>query len=124
MDGVELLRARNRFEETLPSGLAVTLRLPRIRDCIIAGGVPLPVVTKLVEQSAKAEDNGEVSSIEDAAYMARYQDELVRRAVVAIEGEPVDLSLEDVAEFRQEDYNHIVKIAAREVELPLADVPA
>lgn len=117
MDGVELLRSRNRYEQTLPSGLKVLLRLPRIRDCIIAGGVPLPVIAALVEKATKGQDNGEVSSTEDAAYMARYQDELVRRSVVEIEGEPVTLSVEDVAEFTQEDYDQIVKIATREVEL-------
>jgi hypothetical protein len=122
MDGVELLRSRNRFTETLPSGLVVTLRLPRIRDCIIAGGIPLPVVTKLAE--AKAEENGQGASLEDASHMARYQDEIVRRSVVEIEGEPVSLSLEDVAEFSQEDYDRIVKIASREVEVPKAASPA
>lgn len=123
MDGIDLLRSRNRYPETLPSGLNVLLRLPRLRDCIIAGGVPLPVVTKLVEQANKT-DNGQVPSIEDAKYMARYQDELVRRAVVEIEGTPVELSLEDVGEFAQEDYDRIVKVASREVELPKAVSPA
>lgn len=125
MDGVELLRSRNRYPETLPSGLKVTLRLPRIRDCILAGGVPLPVVQKVVEQAAKAEDNGQTTSLEDAAYMARYQDELVRRSVVEIEGEPVSLSVEDVSEFSEDDYARIVKVATREVTLdPTAASPA
>lgn len=122
--GVDLLRSRNRFEETLPSGLKVLLRLPRIRDCIIAGGVPLPVIQKVIEASGKAEENGKASSLEDAAYMARYQDEIVRRSVVEIEGTPVELSLEDVGEFTQDDYTRIVQIATREVELPKVDAPA
>lgn len=124
MDGVELLRSRNRVDETLPSGLAVTLRFPRIRDCIIAGGVPLPVVNKLVEQAGKAEENGQTASLENAAHMARFQDEIVRRSVVAIEGKPVELTTDDVSEFSQADYDRILKIASREVEVPKADAPA
>ena len=113
MDPLELLRSRNRFDEELPSGLKVTIRLVRIRDCILAGGVPLPVLDHLV----KVASNGgapEVSN-EDAIHMARFQDEIVRRSVVAIEGEPVELSVEDVAEFAQEDYDRIVELGTRAV---------
>ena len=54
LDALETLRSKNRFDEELPSGLKVTIRLPRIRDCILAGGVPLPVLDHLV----KAASNG------------------------------------------------------------------
>jgi hypothetical protein len=111
-DALELLRSRNRFEETLPSGLTVTLRLPRIRDCILAGQVPLPVLQHVMEAGTSNGDAPQVSA-EDAAHMARFQDEIVRRSVVAIEGEPVSLALEDVAEFSEDDYNRIVAFATR-----------
>lgn len=119
MDALELLRSRNRFEETLPSGLKVMIRLPRIRDCILAGGVPLPVLDHIV----KAASNGgapEVSN-EVAAQMARFQDEIVRRSVVAIEGEAVTLTTEDVGEFSQDDYDRIVELGTRST--PLAASP-
>ena len=121
MDALEALRAKNRFDEELPSGLKVTIRLPRIRDCILAGGVPLPVLDHL----AKAVSNGGAPTVsnEDAAYMARFQDEIVRRSVVAIDGEPVALTLDDVAEFSQEDYDRIVVLATRQETSPLAAAP-
>lgn len=121
MDPLELLRSRNRFEETLPSGLNVTIRLPRIRDCILAGGVPLPVLDHLVKEATSNGDAPAVSN-EDATHMARFQDEIVRRSVVAIEGEPVTLSVEDVSEFSQEDYDRIVEVATRAVS-PLVASP-
>jgi hypothetical protein len=112
MDALEALRQRNRFAEVLPSGLNVTIRLPRIRDCILAGGVPLPVLDHLVKAVASNGDAPQVSN-EDAVHMARFQDELVRRSVVEIEGEPVTLTLEDVGEFSQEDYDRVVEVATR-----------
>jgi hypothetical protein len=123
MGALEKLRERNRFDETLPSGLAVTLRLPRIRDCIIAGQVPLPVLEHL---QSMAQAGGETPTVshEDAAHMARFQDEIVRRAVVALEGEPVSLSLDDVGELTQEDYDRIVVLATRAENPTPADSPA
>ena len=120
MDALEALRAKNRFDEVLPSGLNVTIRLPRIRDCILAGGVPLPVLDHLV----KAASNGGASTIsnEDAAHMARFQDEIVRRSVVAIDGAPVSLMSEDVAEFSQDDYDRIVALATRQESVPTTAV--
>jgi hypothetical protein len=117
VDALELLRSRNRFAETLPSGLNVTLRLPRIRDCILAGGVPLPVLNHVMKA---AESNGDAPEIsrEDAEHMARFQDEIVRRSIVEIEGGPVSLAVEDVSELSQDDYDRIVEIATRTVALP------
>ena len=122
MDPLELLRSRNRFNEELPSGLKVTIRLPRIRDCILAGGVPLPVLDHLVKQ---VQGNGSAPAIsnEDAAHMARFQDEIVRRSVVAIEGEPVSLTPDDLNDISQEDYDRIVVLATRQETSPLAAAP-
>ena len=111
-----------RLEVTLPSGLAVTLRRPRLRDCILAGGVPLPVLDHLVKAAASNGDAPAVSN-EDAAHMARFQDEMVRRSVVAIDGQPVELTAEDVGEFSQEDYDRVVEIATRADVSPLAASP-
>ena len=121
MDPLELLRSRNRFDEELPSGLKVTIRLPRIRDCILAGGVPLPVLEHLV----KAASNGGAPAVSnaDAAHMARFQDEIVRRSVVAIEGQPVSLTLDDLSDIAQEDYDRIVVLATRQETSPLAAAP-
>lgn len=123
MDARDTLRARNRFDETLPSGLTVTIRLPRVRDCIVAGQVPLPVLTHLVEVASQNGDSPPVS-MEDTAHMTRFQNEIVRRAVVAIEGQPITMTLEDVDEFSQEDYDHIVELAIRERNPTPASSPA
>ena len=122
MDPLELLRSRNRFEEELPSGLNVTLRLPRIRDCIVAGHVPLPIITALVE---RASQNGDApaASPEEAEHMARFQDEIVLRSVVAIEGQPVQLTHADLLDLRTEDYDRIVELALREQASPKAGSP-
>ena len=122
-DALELLRSRNRFEEQLPSGLNVTLRLPRLRDCIIAGAVPLPVLEHLMEAATQNGDATTQVSNEEAAHMARFQDEIVRRSVVAIEGQPIEMTTEAVAEFSQEDYDRIVAVATRQEASPLAGSP-
>ena len=116
MDALELLRSRNRFDETLPSGLNVTLRLPRIRDCVLAGGIPLPVLNHMVKEA----QNGETPTVsnEDAAHMARFQDEIVRRSIVAIEGQSVELSVDDLADIKQVDYDRIVELATRAEPVP------
>jgi hypothetical protein len=122
MDPKELLRSRNRFDETLPSGLRVTIRRPHIRDCIIAGRVPMPII-EYVQSVAKSGGNGQVPELspemkmEDAAATARFHDEIVRCSVVAIEGEPIELATEDVREFLQEDYDRIVELGTRSVPL-------
>ena len=122
MDPLELLRSRNRFEEDLPSGLHITRRLPRIRDCIVAGHVPLPVITALV---GRATQNGDAppASPEEAEHMARFQDELVIRSIVAIEGEPVKLTRDDLQDLRTEDYDYLVELALREQASPKAGSP-
>jgi hypothetical protein len=116
-DAAEKLRSRNRFAETLPSGLNVTLRLPRIRDCIVAGAIPLPVLSHVAQATQQNGDTPDVSN-EDAAHMARYQDEIVRRSVVEIEGEPIEMTLELVGELLDDDYKHIVRFATREAPIP------
>jgi len=122
MDPLEQLRSHNRFEETLPSGLTVTLRRPHIRDCIVAGRVPMPIIEHVV---AVAKNNGDGPvpdlspelKMEDAAATVRYHNEIVRRSVVAIEGEAVELSIDDVVEFLPEDYERIVDLGTRSTPL-------
>lgn len=122
MDARERLRS-NRFEETLPSGLRVTIRPPRIRDCILAGHVPLPILSKLAGLAAASNGQQVEVSTEEAEHMARFQDEVVRRSVVAIEDEPIELTVEDLADFAQEDYDRIVELGTRERTSPLASTP-
>lgn len=124
-DALERLRAANRHEVTLPSGLAVTIRLPRMRDCVLAGDVPLPVFEALdrAQQAAAAGEDAEPLSAEELRYLAQFQDEVVRAAIVAVEGEAVALTSEDVADLDEADYVQVVAWATRSQPIPKAGEP-
>jgi hypothetical protein len=116
---LETLRASKLHDVTLPSGTNVTIRLPRLRDCVVAGDVPMSVLTKLQDKASK---NGKAPDMspEEMRYVFRFNDEIVRAAVVAVEGDPVDLSLEDVKLFDDDDCNELVAYGLREKALPKA----
>jgi len=115
-----LEKLRKRYDVTLPSGMNVTIRLPRIRDCIFAGNVPLPVMRHLQEIATRNGDAPELSS-EESAHIARFQDEIVLRTLVAIEGDEVDMTREAVSELDQDDYDALVAYGTRAT--PLAASP-
>jgi hypothetical protein len=115
-----LEKLRKRYDVTLPSGLNVTIRLPRIRDCIFAGNVPMPVMRHLQKIATQNGDAPELSS-EESAHIARFQDEIVLRTLVAIEGEEVEMTPEAVAELDQEDYDALTAYGTRAT--PLAASP-
>ena len=104
-------RLRKRYDVTLPSGLNVTIRKPRLRDCIIAGNVPLPVLKHL--QDVASNGNEPDLGLDEMASMARFQDEIVLRTLVAIEGEDVEMTPEAVADLEQEDYDALVNYGTR-----------
>jgi len=113
-------RLRKRYDVTLPSGLNVTIRLPRIRDCIFAGNVPLPVMRHLQEIATQNGDAPDLTS-EESAHIAHFQDEIVLRTLVAIEDEEVDMTREAVSELDQEDYDALAAYGTRAT--PLAASP-
>ena len=116
MSVVDAQRMKNRHDVKLESGLLVTIRLPRMRDCIIAGDVPLPVLEKL---ETGGDLKGSDVSAEDLRGLAAYNDALVMMAVIAIEGEDVNLAREDLVDvFMDEDYNEIAAYAKRAKPLP------
>jgi hypothetical protein len=119
-DEETLQRIRKRYDVTLPSGLNVTIRLPRIRDCIFAGNVPLPVMRHLQEIATQNGDAPDLTS-EESAHIARFQDEIVLRTLVAIEGDEVDMTREAVSELDQDDYDALVAYGTRAT--PLAASP-
>ena len=113
-----LERIRKRYEVTLPSGMNATIRLPRLRDCIIAGEVPLPVLKHL--QDAASNGGVPVLDADELAAAARFQDEIVRQTLVAIDGDTVTMTLEAVSDLEQEDYDALVSYATRVVPVPKA----
>jgi hypothetical protein len=116
-----LERIRKRFDVTLPSGMNVTIRLPHLRDCVVAGRIPMPILEHVRELAA---GNGDVTPLslemqmEDRAATVRFHDEVVLRTLVAIDGEPVEMTLEAVSELGQEDYDALVAYGTRETPLP------
>jgi len=118
-----LERLRKRYDVTLPSGLNVTIRLPRIRDCIFAGNVPMPVMKHLQEIATQNGEAPELSS-EETAHVANFQDQIVLQTLVAIEGEEVTMTPEAVSELEQEDYDELASYGTRAKELPKAGAPA
>ncbi|MDQ5874413.1 MAG: hypothetical protein M3526_03405 [Actinomycetota bacterium] len=113
-------KIRKRYDVTLPSGMNVTIRLPRMRDCILAGNVPLPVMRHLQEIATQNGDAPELST-EESAHIARFQDEIVLRTLVAIEGEDVEMTTTAVSELEQDDYDTLVAYGTRAT--PLAASP-
>ena len=111
-----LERLRKRFDVTLPSGMNVTIRLPRIRDCIFAGNVPLPVMRHLQEIATQNGDAPDLTS-EESAHIARFQDEIVLRTLVAIDGVEVEMTREAVSELEQDDYDALVAYGTRATPL-------
>jgi len=117
MDALQALRSRNRYDVTLPSGLNVTIRKPRIRDCVIAGSVPLPVLQHIQAVASDGETN---LTPDEMAAGAKFQDEVVRQTLVAIDGEPVALTQEDISDLEQEDYDALANYGLRVTPLPKA----
>lgn len=116
-----LERIRKRYDVTLPSGLNVTIRLPRLRDCIIAGNVPLPVLKHLQDVASNGREPE--FSLDDMATMAGFQDEVVRQTLIAIDGDPVTMTSEAVADLEQEDYDALVSYGTRVLPVPKAGIP-
>lgn len=122
-EALERLRASREADITLKSGLNVTIRLLRVQDFIAAGDVPMPV---LEEISKKAQGNGEVTpgealdglTLEDLRHSIQFNDVIVRLSIIKMEGEPVDLTAEDVKLLDAEDCSEVVAYAMRTKELP------
>lgn len=108
-DVIERRRQANRRDVTLPSGTQVTIRLPRILDCILAGDVPVGVISEL------AEEDKEQATLEQMRANKAFNDRLACKAVVAIDGEPCELEPDDLADvFPEEaDITEIVAYASR-----------
>lgn len=109
-DVLERRRQANRHDVTLPSGLAVTIRLPRLIDCILAGDVPATVLSSMDGGTEQQE-----ASLEQMRANKAFNDRLVCEAVVAIEGEDVKLTPADLADVftAEEDITEVVAYASR-----------
>lgn len=125
-EALERLRAANRADVTLQSGLNVTIRLPDLQECLVAGEIPFPVLQKMTAQATNGNGKAKASepdlSSADLRHMIRYQRELIRAAVVGIDGEALTepLTDEDITDVftDTEDRAEVVAYAQREKPLP------
>lgn len=118
---LQTMRAKITAEVTLPSGLTVTGTLPRIRDCLIGGDIPLPVLTEMEKRAKSPNGNGPEPTAAELKVVADFNDNLVQAFVTEIEGEPVTLERDDLRVFDEEDFNEMVLYASRAKPLPGKD---
>ncbi len=103
---------------TLKSGLNVTGELPRVRDCLIAGDIPLPVLVEMEKRAKNPSEDAPEPTNDELAVVAAFNDNLVLAFVKAIEGEPVTLTHDDLRVFDEDDFNEMVLYASRAKPLP------
>lgn len=139
MDPLELVRSRNRADIALPSGYGATIGLTRIRDAVLSGLIPVPVLTEWDAIARKAQKaNGKTASkaIAEADPSSEamtsggdLRKEMVRRtlkrlapSVAELEGPEVDMPMEVIDELDQEDFDVLAGYAMREVPFPAASL--
>lgn len=117
MSVLDRLRKEREHVIHLPSGLEATIVLPWVQDCIAAvGDVPLPVLQEL---EAKANEK-HVPTAGEMETVRRFNEALVRKAVVALDGERVSLPADEPLSnyLDEEDALQIVKYASRSEPVP------
>ena len=115
------MRSKISAEVTLPSGLKVTGSLPRIRDCLIGGDIPLPVLAEMEKRAKSKNGDGPEPTNAELKVVADFNDNLVMAFVTFIEDEPVELTRDDLRIFEEEDFNEMVLYASRAKPLPGKD---
>jgi hypothetical protein len=88
-EALAALKARNQHDVKI-GDLLVTVSPPRLRDCILAGDIPLDLLSRL-------------STNADARHMATFNDEVICRTVRAIDGEAVSLTPADLGDIFTEE---------------------
>jgi hypothetical protein len=127
----ELLRARNRFVRQLPSGLWARIALPRAREALAAGEVPIPVLRQMARLMQNGSDAANENIPADTlAHVTRYQSGMVLRALKGLGLEEADVGADEemtaevVAELSQEDFDQIFAWAERNEPIdPKAETP-
>lgn len=102
----------------LPNGPTVTIHLPNLRDCIISGDVPLPILQKMEEAGKAKNGKSPDMTTDELRHVVAFEKEVVRRSVIAIGGEELTLTLEDVETLPEEHRAEIYSYAVREKPLP------
>lgn len=95
----------------LPSGLKATVTKPRAAECIVAGGIPLPVMAELERKGKSKETN---LTLEEMSAALAYNRALVRLAIVALDGEAVKLDDDDLDVIDTDDFDAVLAYATRQ----------
>jgi len=144
MDPLELVRSKNRADIELPSGYGATIGRVRIREAVLSGIIPLPVLREwdALTEAATRSANGQA----DKAAIAKAIDEadpspdairaevemrreVVRRSlkrlapsVSELDGPEVEMPMEVIDELDQEDFDVLAGYAMRDVPFPVASL--
>ncbi len=118
--GLEALQALSRADVEL-DGIIYTVRPPRLQDCIASGDIPFPVLDELAR--AEKERDAAAGDVPMAEVIHSYEmnDSYVRLSVLAINGEPLELTLDDVKDIPASHYAELLAIARRVKPLPGKD---
>jgi hypothetical protein len=144
MDPLELVRSRNRADVALPSGLGATIGRVRIREAVLSGIIPLPILREwdALTEAAKKSLNGQadqesIAKVVDEADPSpdairgevELRRECVRRSlkrlapsVAELDGPEFDMPMEVIDELDQEDFDVLAGYAMRDVPFPAASL--
>jgi hypothetical protein len=137
MDPLELVRSRNRADIELPSGLGATIGLVRVRDAVLTGLIPLPVLREMDALAEAARSNGQTDvdkaldemdpSVEIMTAGSDLRREMVRRtlkrlapSVAELQGPEMNMPVEVIEELSQEDFDVLAGYAMRDTPFPAA----
>lgn len=117
-DVLEAWKAKGVHEVTLESdGVTLGLKLPNKRACLISGGVPLDVVDKMEKIAGATNGDAPTLTLEDLEYDTKWQAEMICQMVKTVEGEPITLTHEDVAELGEDVRTELWLYATRQKPL-------
>jgi hypothetical protein len=119
-DALERLRQANRREEKLDNGIIVGYHLPDVRECLLAGYVPLPALEHL-PAGATEKDAERIVGEEKAMELAK-EDHAFKRRILAAMLDDIDgriLEADDdrdaiVAAFTPSQREILLNLATRE----------
>jgi hypothetical protein len=114
---LEKLRERNRGTVVLDSGVEVGLQLVPMRECIKAGGIPLPLLQK-VAAAENGNGKGADLSAEETEQLVAFQRTLIAASVRSVDGEEAELEPADTSAFTDEEFYELLDYVMREKPLP------
>lgn len=116
-------RARSIHEVTFDDGTTYGCILPNLRECLTAGDVPTPILERLSDlvetkgADTTPQDEAEALSGLDAIQaLGAFHRRIVMTMVKQIDGEPITLTLDDMAYMPSEHFDRLLAIGKREAD--------